>query len=87
MRRARVDLEREHARILRQSPAKLFDQEAIRAGAREDDIYVDNTDPVFLVLASKARRVADEPQSLPLAGCMPWGATSGNSVAAWAPRA
>src|SRR5215472_11839496 len=39
IRRARVDLEREHARILRQSPDKLFDQEAIRAGAREGDIY------------------------------------------------
>jgi hypothetical protein len=38
--RARVDLEREHASILRQNPDKLFDQEAIRAGAREGDIYL-----------------------------------------------
>jgi hypothetical protein len=67
MRRVRPVLETEHARILRQSPDKLFDQETIRAGAREGDIYVDNTDPVFLVLASKAQRVADEPQSPPLA--------------------
>ena len=48
MRRVRPALEREHARILRQRPDKLFDQEAIRAGAREGDIEVDNTDPVFL---------------------------------------
>jgi hypothetical protein len=67
MRRVRPALEREHARILRQNPAKLFDQQAIRAGARPGDIYVDNTDPVFLVIASKAQRVADEPQSAPLA--------------------
>ena len=63
MRRIRPALEREHARILRQDPEELFDQQAIRAGARPGDIYVDNTDPVFLVIASKAQRVADEPQS------------------------
>jgi hypothetical protein len=34
MRRVRPDLEREHARILRQDPHKLFDPEAIRAAAR-----------------------------------------------------
>jgi hypothetical protein len=48
MRRIRLDLEREHARILRQSPEKLFDQQTIRAAARPGDIAVDNTDPVFL---------------------------------------
>jgi hypothetical protein len=67
MRRVRPALESEHARILTQDPAKLFDQQAIRAGARSGDIYVDNTDPVFLVLASKAQRAADEPQPAPLA--------------------
>jgi hypothetical protein len=67
MRRVRPALEREHARILRQNPAKLFDQQAIRAGARPGDIYLDNTDPVFLVLASKAQREADELQPAPLA--------------------
>ena len=67
MRRARVDLERGHARILRQTADKLFDQEAIRARAREGDIYVDNTDPVFLVIASKAQRIADGPQAATLA--------------------
>jgi hypothetical protein len=60
MRRVRVDLEREHARILRQDPKKLFDWEAILASAREGDIAVDNTDPVFLTLASKEERASDE---------------------------
>jgi hypothetical protein len=36
MRRIRLDLEREHARILRQSPDKLFDRQAIRAALIED---------------------------------------------------
>jgi hypothetical protein len=60
MRRVRVDLEKEHARILRQDPKELFDREAIRAKAREGDIAVDNTDPVFLTLASKEERASDE---------------------------
>ena len=65
MRRVRPDLEREHARILRQDPEKLFDWETIRASAREGDIAVDNTDPVFLALASKAQRAPDEAQTSP----------------------
>jgi hypothetical protein len=71
MRRVRPALETEHARILGQDPDQLFDQEAIRAKAREGDIYVDNTDPVFLVLASKAQRAADELQAAPLAAVCP----------------
>jgi hypothetical protein len=67
MRRIRPALEREHALILRQDPEELFDQRAILQGVRPGDIYVDNTKPVFLVIASKAQRVADEPQSAPLA--------------------
>ena len=66
MRRVRLDLEREHARILRQHPDKLFDQQAIRARARPGDIAVDNTDPVFLTVASKAQRAPDEGQTGPL---------------------
>ena len=66
MRRVRLDLEREHARILRQRPDKLFDQQAIRAKARPGDIAVDNTDPVFLTVASKAQRAPDEAQTAPL---------------------
>jgi hypothetical protein len=53
MRRIRRDLEREHARILRQNPVKLFDCEEMRARARPGDVFVSNTDPVFLTLASK----------------------------------
>src|ERR1700730_13611498 len=67
MRRVRLDLEREHARILRTRPDKLFDQQAILAKARPGAIAVDNADPVFVVLASKARRAPDEPQTAPLA--------------------
>jgi hypothetical protein len=66
MRRVRRELESEHARILRQHPDKLFDQQAIRARARPGDIAVDNIDPVFLTLASKAQRAADEGQPEPL---------------------
>ena len=66
MRRVRRDLEREHARILRQPPDKLFDQQAIRARARPGDIAVNNTDPVFLTLASKAQHAANEGQTAPL---------------------
>jgi hypothetical protein len=66
MRRVRVDLEGEHARILKQDPRKLFDWERIRATAREGDIGVDNTDPVFLTLASNEKRAFDEAQTRPL---------------------
>src|SRR5260370_27167778 len=60
MRRVRPDLEMEHAQILRQPPEKLFDQQTIREGALEGAIAVDNTDPVFLTLASKQERAPDE---------------------------
>jgi hypothetical protein len=62
MRRVRCDLEREHARILRQDPGKLFDWEAIRAKVRRGDIAADNTDPVYLAVASKAQQSPDEAQ-------------------------
>ena len=72
MRRVRRDLEREHARILRQDPGKLFDWETIRARARPGDIAVDNTDPVFLTIASKAQRGPDG-QTAPLSAvCHGW---------------
>jgi hypothetical protein len=59
MRRVRLDLEKEHARILRQDPDELFDPQAIRAKARPGDIVVSNANPVFLTLASKALRPPD----------------------------
>ena len=66
MHRVRLDLEKEHARILRQSPDKLFNLQAIRARARPGDIAVDNTDPVFLTLASKAQHPPDEARPSPI---------------------
>lgn len=52
LRRVRPELEQEHARFLRQDRNKLFDEEAIRKNAREGDIALNNTDPVFLVIVS-----------------------------------
>jgi hypothetical protein len=66
MRRVRLDLEREHARILQEPPEKLFDEQAIRARSRPGDLAVDNADPVFLTIGSQAQRV-DEGQTVPLA--------------------
>ena len=66
MRRVRLDLAKEHARILRQDPVKLFDWQAIRARARPGDIAVDNTDPVFLALASKAQHAPEEARRSPV---------------------
>jgi hypothetical protein len=73
MRRVRLDLEGEHARILREDPDKLFDWEAIREKARPGDIAVDNTNPVFLTLGSTAEGAADEGKTVPLAAvCHGW---------------
>jgi hypothetical protein len=77
MRRVRPALEREHARILRQDLDKLFDQEAIRAAARPGDIAADNTDPVYLTLASKAQSAPDEIQAAPFSAvCRGYGKVS-----------
>jgi hypothetical protein len=53
LRRLRPELEREHARILKQDPKTLFDQKRILENARPGDLYVDNTDPVFLTIVSR----------------------------------
>src|SRR2546423_14906577 len=53
LRRLRPELEREHARILKQDPKVLFDEKRIRENARPGDFYVDNTDPVFLTIVSR----------------------------------
>jgi hypothetical protein len=52
LRRLRPELEREHARILKQDPKTLFDQKRILEKAGPGDPYVDNTDPVFLTIVS-----------------------------------
>jgi hypothetical protein len=53
LRRVKPDLERHHARLLRQSLTILLDHERIRQQARPGDLAVSNTDPVFLVINSK----------------------------------
>ena len=52
LRRLRPELEREHARILKQDPVILFDEKAIQRKARPGDLYFDNTDPVLLAIVS-----------------------------------
>jgi hypothetical protein len=54
LRRVRPELEREHARILRQDAKLLFDQEAIRCKAKAGDMVFNNTDPVLLTIVSKS---------------------------------
>jgi hypothetical protein len=66
MRRVRPDLEGQHARILKQSPEELFDQQTILARASPGVIAVDNTDPVFLTIASKPPLAPDEGERDPL---------------------
>ncbi|SRR6266851_2284809 len=60
MRRVRADLEKDHARILKQDPKALFDQEAIRRNAKAGDWALDTTDPVFLTIVSKSGGAPDE---------------------------
>jgi hypothetical protein len=52
MRQVRPELERQHARILKQDAKRLFDEGAIRQKARAGDMAFNNMDPVLLVIAS-----------------------------------
>jgi hypothetical protein len=52
LRRARRDLEQEHAWILTKDWDALFDQDAIREKARAGDVAFDVTDPVLLAIIS-----------------------------------
>lgn len=54
MRRVRRDLEKQHARILRQDPKVLFDREAIAHHAKAGDMALDNRDPTFLTIVSRS---------------------------------
>ena len=54
LRRVRPQLEKEYARILKQNPDELFDQDAIRRKAKAGDMVFNNTDPVLLTIVSKA---------------------------------
>jgi hypothetical protein len=60
MRRVRSDLEQQHARILKQDPKILFDEEEIRRNAKEGDMAFDNIDPVLLTIVSKTGTTPDE---------------------------
>jgi hypothetical protein len=60
MRRVRPELEKQHARTLKQDPTTLFDREAIRRNAREGDMAFNNTDPVLLTIVSKSGLTPDE---------------------------
>jgi hypothetical protein len=52
LRRARPELELHHARTLKQDPKTLFDLQKLTENARPGDVFVDNTDPVFLTIVS-----------------------------------
>jgi hypothetical protein len=67
LRRVKPELEKHHARILKQDPAVLFDDQLIRQRAKPGDLVVDNTDPVFLVIFSRDRE--DPSSSKPAAVC------------------
>ena len=60
MRLVRRPFERAHADLLKRDPATLFDKDAILANAREGMIYVNNTDPVFLVFVRVTASAVDE---------------------------
>ena len=45
---------------MKKDPATLFDQDAILANAKEGMIYVNNTDPVFLVFVRVTASSVDE---------------------------
>lgn len=65
LRRLRPELERQHARILKQNPAILFDAKAIREKARPGDLYFDNMDPVFLTIVSGQRPTKEGSTEIP----------------------
>ena len=60
MRLVRPSFERAHSDILKKYSATLFDKDAILANAREGMIYVNNTDPVFLVFVRVTASEVDE---------------------------
>lgn len=60
MRLVRKPFEAAHAATLKKDPATLFDKDAIFANAREGMLYVNNTDPVFLVFVRVTASSVDE---------------------------
>jgi hypothetical protein len=72
MRQVRLDLEKEHGRILSQRPEELFDQQKILARSRPGDIAADNTDPVYVAVASSTQRADQAPVGPVTAVCRGW---------------
>jgi len=66
LRRVKPALETHHARILKQAPADLSDEQR-RQQAKPGDLVVDSTDPVFLAINSSDRE--DRSGSNPAAIC------------------
>ena len=67
LRRMRPELEKEHARILKQNSALIFDQEKIRQRARPGDMALETTSPVFLAVFSDDKD--HRHSSIPVAVC------------------
>ncbi len=65
LRRIRPDLEIQYARILKQDPKSLFDENMIRQNARPGALYVDNTDPVFLTIVSRKESSSEDDVKVP----------------------
>jgi hypothetical protein len=65
MRRVRSELEKQHARILKQDPKWLFNQEEIARNAKEGDLAFDNRDPVLLTIVSKTGTIPENEQEGP----------------------
>ena len=55
MRHVRPELEKHHAWILQQDPAELFDIQRILEQAKEGDLVVGNTNPLFLAIIARGR--------------------------------
>ncbi len=67
LRRVKPELEKHHARILKQDRAVLFDEQLIRQRAKPGDFVVDNADPAFLAIISRDQE--DRLRSNPAAIC------------------
>jgi hypothetical protein len=62
LRRVKPDLERHHARILRQNPTGFLNNEHVRQHARPGSLAVRNIDPMFLVINAQDREHAADTQ-------------------------
>jgi hypothetical protein len=69
LRRIRPELEKEHARILQQDPALLFDEQLVQQQAQPGGWVVGNTDPVFLTIVSRPGESPSDASANPAAIC------------------